>query len=275
VITRVLTFPHFKWLAFLASTAIAFPIVWPPLGMEHQGAVCSLVMLSIFLAATISSIAGFAFSAIAGASLLHLINDPVEAVKVMIASSIAIQSYSVVAIWRTIDWQRLAPFLLGGALTIPAGIYLVLNASAGAYWNGMGAFLVLYALIMLLRGGPATYRGSVIVDVVTGALGGITGGAAGFPGAFVTIWCGMRGWDKNRQRAVYQPFILIMQLLTLLALEVSGAGQSYDISLMEYAPAALLGAYCGLLIFNRLNDRHFNIAIYVLLIISGIALMAK
>jgi uncharacterized membrane protein YfcA len=275
MITRVLTFPHFKWLAFLVSTAIAFPIVWPPLGMEHQGAVCSLVMLSIFLAATISSIAGFAFSAIAGASLLHLIDDPVEAVKVMIASSIAIQSYSVVAIWRTIDWQRLAPFLLGGALTIPAGIYLVLNASAGTYWNGMGAFLVLYALIMLFRGGPATYRGSVIVDVVTGALGGITGGAAGFPGAFVTIWCGMRGWDKNRQRAVYQPFILIMQLLTLLALEVSGAGQSYDISLMEYAPAALLGAYCGLSIFKRLNDRHFNIAIYVLLIISGIALVAK
>ena len=66
-----------------------------------------------------------------------------------------------------------------------------------------------------------------------------------------------------------------MQLLTLLALEVSGAGQSYDISFMEYAPAALLGAYCGLYIFKRLNDRHFNIAIYVLLIISGIALVAK
>jgi hypothetical protein len=46
----------------------------------------------------------------------------VEAVKVMIVSSIAIQSYSVLAIWRTIDWQRLAPFLLGGGLTIPVGI---------------------------------------------------------------------------------------------------------------------------------------------------------
>jgi len=275
VISRGLAFPHFKWLVLLASIATAFPIVWPPSGMEHQGGVCSLVMLSIFLAATISSIAGFAFSAIAGASLLHLINDPVEAVKVMIASSIAIQSYSVVAIWRTIDWQRLAPFLLGGALTIPAGIYLVLNAAAGAYWNGMGAFLVLYALIMLFRGGPATYRGSVIVDVVTGALGGITGGAAGFPGAFVTIWCGMRGWDKNRQRAVYQPFILIMQIMTLFALEVSGAAHSYDISLVVFVPAALLGAYCGLSIFKRLNDQHFNLALYALLIVSGAALIAK
>jgi hypothetical protein len=275
MIARVLAFPHFKWLALLASTAIAFPIVWPPSGMEHHAGVCSLVILSIFLAATISSIAGFAFSAIAGAGLLHLINDPVEAVKVMIVSSIAIQSYSVVAIWSTIEWRTLTPFLLGGALTIPVGIYLVLNASAGAYWNGMGAFLVLYALIMLFRGHPVTYRGNVIVDAITGALGGITGGAAGFPGAFVTIWCGMRGWDKNRQRAVYQPFILIMQLMTLFGLEVAGATRSYDISLMEYVPAALLGAYCGLFIFKRLNDRHFNIVIHVLLIISGIALVAK
>ncbi len=36
----------------------------------------------------------------------------------------------------------------------------------------------------------------------------ITGGLAGFPGAFVTIWCGLKGWDKAHQRGVYQPFIL-------------------------------------------------------------------
>ena len=32
------------------------------------------------------------------------------------------------------------------------------------------------------------------------------------PGSFVTIWCSMRGWDKLRQRATYQPFILAMQV---------------------------------------------------------------
>ena len=56
-----------------------------------------------------------------------------------------------------------------------------------------------------------------------GSLGGITGPLAALPGAFVAIWCGMRGWDKVVQRSVYQPFILIMQLLTLGALSgVSG-----------------------------------------------------
>lgn len=272
--SKVFTSPRLTRLALLAGSAILIPVALPPSGAEHPATV-SLVVLSIFLAATISSIAGFAFSAIAGASLLHIVADPIQAVKIMIVSSIAIQAYSVIAVWRMIDWLRLGPFLLGGTLTIPAGVYLVLNASAGAYWNGMGLFLIGYALFMLLRGRPPICNGGVWVDVTAGALGGITGGAAGFPGAFVTIWCGMRGWEKHRQRAVYQPFILIMQVLTLLALELSGAGQRYDISLMEYVPAALLGAYCGLSIFRRLDDRQFNLVIYALLIVSGIVLVFK
>ena len=52
-----------------------------------------------------------------------------------------------------------------------------------------------------------------MADALAGALGGITGPLAAFPGAGVTIWCGMRGWDKVEQRAVYQPYILIMQLI--------------------------------------------------------------
>jgi len=130
-------------------------------------------------------------------------------------------------------------------------------------------------VLMLARGRPVVHRGNGLIDAAAGALGGITGGAAGFPRAFVTIWCGMRGWDKNRQRAVYQPFILVMQIFTLAGLEVCGGAHSYDASLMVYVPAALLGAYCGLFIFKRLNDRHFNVAIYLLLIASGIALVAK
>jgi uncharacterized membrane protein YfcA len=262
--------------ALLAGTmAIACFVLWLPPDAESTRGLRAMVMLAIFLSATVSNIAGFAFSAIAGGSVLHLIHDPVEAVKVMIVASIAIQSYSVFTLRRTIEWRALLPFLLGGVAMLPAGLYLLLHASAGAYLKGMGAFLLLYALVMLLRGRPAVCRGSAIIDAAAGALGGITGGLAGFPGAFVTIWCGMRGWDKNRQRALYQPFILAMQLLALLGLQFAGHAHSYDLLLLEYVPAALLGAYCGLVIFKRLNDRHFNLVIYALLMVSGLTLIAK
>jgi len=259
----------------LGSMVVASCILWLRPGAEGARGLSALVMLAIFLSATISNIAGFAFAAIAGGSVLHLVQDPVEAVKVLIVASIAIQGYSVFTLRHAIQWRQLLPFLFGGVLMLPAGIYLLLHASARAYAQGMGAFLVLYALYMLLRGRPAVYRGSAIIDAAAGALGGITGGVAGFPGAFVTIWCGMRGWDKNSQRAVYQPYILGMQLMTILGLQFAGYAHSYDFQLLQYVPAALLGAYCGLVIFKHLNDKHFNIVIYALLMISGLTLIAK
>lgn len=47
-------------------------------------------------------------------------------------------------------------------------------------------------------------------------LGGITGGAIAFPGVAPTIWCGLRGLPKDVQRGVVQPFILAIQVATLV-----------------------------------------------------------
>ncbi|HSQ03549.1 MAG TPA: sulfite exporter TauE/SafE family protein [Burkholderiales bacterium] len=275
VIDRLSAATRRNWMLIACCAAILCFIVWLPASLHARPQASALVMLCIFASATISNIAGFAFSAIAGAGILHLVKDPVEAVKVMIVASVAIQSYSVYMLRRTIEWRLLTPFLLGGVTFLPAGIYLLVSASADAYWKGMGVFLVLYAVVMMLRRNPHSFAGNPWIDAAAGALGGITGGAAGFPGAFVTIWCGMRGWDKNRQRAVYQPFILVMQLAALLGIELAGRMQSYDVSLLEYVPAALLGAYCGLRIFRKLSDRHFSMAIYALLMVSGVALVTK
>jgi hypothetical protein len=63
--------------------------------------------------------------------------------------------------------------------------------------------------------------------------------------------------------------------MTLCALEFTGQAHTYDVALLQYAPAALLGANCGLVIFRQLNDRHFNFVIYGLLMISGVSLIAK
>ncbi len=263
------------WMVLLCCCAAAVSFLWPPLAFADHGGKSDLVMFAILLSAVIANIGGFAFSAVASGSVLHLVSDPVQAVKVILVASIALQAYSVFTLRHSIEWRAVAPFFLGGVLFVPLGIYLLVHASAAAYWKGLGVFIMLYACAMMLRRNPACFRGNVFVDAGVGALGGITGGAAGFPSAFIAMWCGMRGWDKNRQRAVYQPYILAMQLVTLLGLELSGHVQSYDISLLEYVPAALLGASCGLAIFRRLTERHFSVAIYSLLILSGAELAMR
>ena len=95
----------------------------------------------ILLAAMVSSTVGFAFSAIAGAMILHYLPNGVEAVQTMMTASIGIQAYSVAGLWRSIRWARCAPFILGGLAALPAGIVLLLHMEPRAYALAIGAAL--------------------------------------------------------------------------------------------------------------------------------------
>jgi hypothetical protein len=239
---------------------------------DSPAAAASLV--AVFLASIVSSIAGFAFSALCGALLFHLMNA-VHAVQVMIVCSIAIQLFGVAALWRSIDWRSLPVFMIGGVLGVPAGVYLLLHLQPAAYRDVIGGLLVVYGGYLLLRPPTLTVRSGMLTDACVGFLSGLTGGIAGFPGAFVTIWCGLKGWDKERQRGVYQPFILAMQPVALLVIGLmrpaAPGGGAPGLEMLVFVPAALLGAWFGLRVFRRLSERQFSVAVNALLIVSGIA----
>ena len=158
---------------------------------------------------------------------------------------------------------------------MPAGIYLLLCLHSQAYIFAMGLGLALYGAYMLVRQPPSIKRGGALTDVAVGALGGITGPLAAFPGAFVTIWCGMRGWDKVVQRSVYQPYILILQILTLGGLSVAGGRSVLNGELIAYALPGVAGAYIGLRVFQKLSDAQFQRLVNLALMVSGIALALK
>ena len=238
----------------------------------------AISLLAILIAAAASSIAGFAFSALCGAVLFHLMDNPIYAVQVMIVCSIAIQLFSVAALRNSIDWRSLPVFLIGGVLGVPAGAWLLLHLPTGVYRSVIGVLLIVYGGYLLLRRPTqVVLRTGPLADACAGFLGGFTGGLAGFPGAFVTIWCGLKGWDKARQRGLYQPFILCMQPVSLFAIELMRPASSTAAQLswtaLAFVPAALLGAWFGLRIFRRLSDRQFELAVNLLLVASGIGLV--
>jgi uncharacterized membrane protein YfcA len=204
-------------------------------------------------------------------------DSPVYAVQVMIVCSIAMQLLSVATLWRSIDWRSLPLFLIGGVFGVPAGAYLLLHLSTGVYRDVIGGLLVAYGCYMLLQRAHRPLRAGPFADAGAGFLGGFTGGLAGFPGAFVTIWCGLKGWDKAHQRGVYQPFILCMQPVGLIAIHVMRPAAlqaaQLDWDALAFIPAALLGTWFGLRIFRRLSDRQFQIAVNLLLVAAGGGLM--
>jgi len=232
------------------------------------------IMASISLAAFLGSVAGFAFSAICGAFLFHLCDDPVQVVEIMIVCSIANQASMTWSLRRYINWDALRVYLAGGAIGVAAGVWLLLHADRLVYTHGMGTFLLAYGAFMLFRKPMVLRFQHPALDALVGALGGITGGAAGFPSAAMSIWCGTKGWDRLRQRAVLQPFILIMQVAALLIITVAqphrAVGSGLSLSTLLYIPVSLFGTSLGMALCRRMSDFQFAKVVNIVLMISGL-----
>jgi uncharacterized membrane protein YfcA len=236
------------------------------------------ILAAVTVAALVSSTAGFAFSAIAGSAVFHLAGNPLEAVTTLMACSIAIQVYAVASLWRTIDWRRLAPFLAGGFLTVGPACWVVLHTPTGLFLRALGLLLVGYGAYMALRGSAVVTAGprtALAFDLLAGAMGGITGPLAAFPSAAVVAWCSARGWTKDQQRAVQQPFILIMQVVTMAILATLGGRDVHVGAGAWYALPALAGCAVGLALFRRMSTAQFQRLVFALLFVSGLILAVK
>lgn len=227
-----------------------------------------------FVAAFAAGLAGFAYALVASAIYLHVLS-PVQAVPLVLAGSLAAQTITLFSVRREIDWPRLWPFLVGGIAGIPIGVHLLTQVDAGTFRVAVGVFLVMYSVYQLARAKPAVLRGGGrAADGAVGFVGGVMGGLAGLSGAVPTVWCGLRGWSKDTQRGVYQPFIFVMQLLALVWLGGLGAVESETGALFLICLLGLLpGAWLGLRLYRRVDDAQFRRIVLALLLGSGVALL--
>jgi len=234
-----------------------------------------LPALVVFFAAIASSVAGFAFSALAGAFLFHMTHDALEALHVMLIASLAIQVCCTWHVRHHISARSLTPYLAGGFATIPLGLYFLQTVPLWLHVSVLGVFLMLYGTYMLLRPVYLVRSNSLAAQIIAGALGGITGTLAAFPSAFLAMWCACQGWSKEQQRAINQPYILVMQIAVFAALTTVRPLQTIRPELLLYTLPALMGAWIGLRIYGGLSTRQFNKLVCALLVVAGALLAAK
>jgi uncharacterized membrane protein YfcA len=91
----------------------------------------------VFSGAFVSSLAGFAFSAVAGTILLRIL-QPMEAIPLMMACSIGVQAANLWALRQNIEWRGSLFLIGGGAFGIPIAIYLLQNADTNIFAPGSG-----------------------------------------------------------------------------------------------------------------------------------------
>jgi len=264
--------------AGLFVTSLVGAALWTVGNAKWGGALprLELTILAILFAGIVASVAGFAFSAIAGALLIHLYPEPVEMVRILLVCSITIQAYCTLMVANSVRWRELAPYLAGGLLAAPVGVFLLMRVSSTAYGLALGVFLVAYGAYSLAKPVAIRTAPSRGLDAVVGALGGITGGLAAFPGAFTAMWCSARGFSKDAQRAICQPYIFFMQIVTLAMVEPMRPSGTGDLtSLWVFVPVSLLAASVGFRLFRGLSNAQFRVVLLTVLIASGAVLVLR
>jgi hypothetical protein len=232
----------------------------------------SLVMLAVFVGGVASGLAGFAFSAIAGSLMLHWMT-PLEMVPLLPACSIVTQLFSIASLRQSIDWRRFFPLCLGGITGIPLGAIVLEHVNAGVLATGIGALLIFYSAVLLLRPAMHVRRGGLITDLAAGLAGGITGGSIAFPSGIPSLWYCLQGVSKETQRGTIQPFTLVMQIATMLYFSRLGLLSPAMVTVfMRCVPAVLGGTLVGLMVFRGVGDAHFRRVVLFLLLFSGIGL---
>lgn len=231
-----------------------------------------LMALGIFAGAVVSGFCGFAFSAVAGATLLHAL-PPTEAVPLMMVCSILVQTACLVMLRRHVKWRGSLMLVAGGLFGLPPALYVLVHAAPPSIRIGFGLFLAAYSSLMLLRPTLHFFKGAQGpgYDAAVGLMGGLVGGVTAMPGAVPTIWYDMRGVAKEHQRGMVQPYITAMQVA---ALAILAAGHGVPDALIgdiafSLAPLAL-GTVVGLALFGRVSDVRFRRVLLGVLLVSGL-----
>jgi uncharacterized protein len=239
-----------------------------------DGIVLGLFLFAAFVGGFASGLAGFAMGFIVSGIWLHIIT-PIQTTTLVVGYGLCTQGYGVWKLRHALRWRMIAPFIVGGTLGVPIGTLLLTYFDPGWLRAGVGVLLVVYGIYGLVQPVFRPVPAGVAADGTVGFFNGVLCGMTGLPGFIITIWCQLRGWSKDVQRAVFQPVMLAAMAVTAIALGVSGAvtveiAKLYVLGL----PAMLGGLWLGFRLYGKLDDAAFRKVILVLLLAAGLALIA-
>jgi uncharacterized protein len=234
-----------------------------------------LLVVGAVVAGFVQGLSGFAFSMVAMSFWVWGIEPRVAAV-MAVFGSLTGQLVAVFSVPRRLSLAVLGPFLAGGLCGIPLGILVLPHLNPHLFKLVVGTLLVSWCPVMLFaKRLPKISAGGRTADGLVGAAGGVMGGLGGFTGALPTLWCTLRGLEKEQQRAIIQNFNLATLAVTMAGYVSTGAVTRDMLPLMPVVAVALLiPAVLGAKVYVGLSEAAFRNLVLSLLSLSGLAMLA-
>ncbi|HEY8070125.1 MAG TPA: sulfite exporter TauE/SafE family protein [Burkholderiales bacterium] len=172
---------------------------------------------------------------------------------------------------------RLAPFVLAG---MAAGLTLLIEVPERKLLAVLGAFLLLYAGYSLIRetigrGPPAALSRAWCAPI--GLVGGAFSALFGTGGVLFAMYNAGRIRDKDALRATNAAMIMLSSLLRVVLFGATGllTQDGLPATALCLLPAMLGGAWLGNRLHASVPANAVVKAVYALLVISGLSLLAR
>lgn len=277
------------WLSVLGVAILIGGLAWilpnnPNLVAGLSTRQIFAIEMILFLSGLMSGLSGFGFSAVGAACLLMI--PPVVEAPMLQTLSTGNQLLSVEQLrddmpksWKGF-WEGPGFCILGGLPGAFVGIWMLSHLPAKQLTTGFGSLLVLYALYSVFKPTGAKIKGfdGPMTASIVGFIGGALGGFTAFPGAAVVVWTGLRDLPKAQNRAIVQPYIIMSQLYALILIKLlhpQYLSHKLGLLLLITLPAVLPGTFGGVLLYRRISDVNFKRVSFILLGLSGLALLLK
>jgi uncharacterized membrane protein YfcA len=234
--------------------------------------------LALFLTATYfggltSGLSGFAMGLVVSGVWLHIMS-PAQSALLIVLCGLVTQGSGIWRVRHAISWRAVLPYIIGGALGIPAGTALLTSVNPNTLRLVIGVLLLIYSFYSLIRPAFKPSKASFPADFGVGVVNGLISGLTGLGGVAVTVWCQMRGGQKDKLRAIFQPVLFATFVITAIAFAIAGAFTMETLKLYALAlPVLIAGIWSGFGLYGKLDDAAFRKVILVLLLASGVALI--
>lgn len=245
----------------------------PPMSVDP---VVILIALGAAVAGFVQGLSGFAFGMVAMSFWAWGV-DPRMASAMSVFGALTGQLLAAFTVRRKFHLATVLPFLIGGAVGIPIGVSILPKLDIHLFKLCLGIILVIWCPIMLFSAKlPPIRRGGRLADAVVGGIGGILGGIGGFTGIAPTLWCTLRGFDKDTQRVVIQNFNLGALMVTMAVYIGTGIVTRDMLPMFAIvAPAMLIPTLLGTRVYLGISDIMFRRIVLTLLTASGLAMLAS
>ncbi|MEJ6022644.1 sulfite exporter TauE/SafE family protein [Ramlibacter sp. PS4R-6] len=235
-----------------------------------------IVVVGAALAGFVQGLSGFGFG-LTAMSVWAWALEPRLAAALAVFGGMCGQLIAVFSVRRGFDLKRLAPFVLGGLAGLPIGLWLLPRLDVPLFKTVLGAFLLVVCPLMLVAERlPKVTHGGRIADAAAGAAGGVMGGLGGFTGVVPTLWCTLRGYEKDAQRSIIQNFNLSMLCVTFASYLATGILHASQLPLLAVVlPAMVVPSLLGARLYARISQEAFRRVVLGLLAASGAALLVS